>query len=52
MKQITLVLHYDDDSLAEAVYASLIQIKRHEPDQNIAIFGEEIVDVKIKGPND
>lgn len=52
MKQITLVLHYDDDSLAEEVYASLKQIQRDEPEQSLAIFGEEIRDVKIKGPND
>lgn len=52
MKQITIVLHFEDDAEAQAIYNSLKQIWREEPDQSMSILGSEIVDVKIKGPND
>lgn len=52
VKQITIILHYDNDKEAEQVYASLRQIWRKEPEQAMSILGEEILLVEIRGPND
>lgn len=53
MKQITLVLHYDDDELADAMYKVFKDVRQYRENGSFAsIDGRSIVHVEIKGPND
>lgn len=53
MKQITLILHYDDDELAENMYQVLKDVYQHKENGSVASFsGRDIVRLELKGPND
>lgn len=53
MKQITVVLHYDDDEVAEKRYKVLKDAKKYQEYGSVISFaGRDIVHVEIKGPND
>lgn len=55
MKQITIVLHYEDDQNARDVYGVLKEMQadpRIMQDYSLDLEGSKIVGVKIKGPND
>lgn len=55
MKQVTLVLHFNDDENAEEIYDLLKTIRYHAPEGTPFVIGVtegKIVGLEIKGPND
>ena len=52
MKQITLVLHYENDDIAEEAYKVLKTLRKIPQDMPIVILSPEIRKLEIKGPND
>lgn len=53
MKQITLVLHYDDDELAGAMYQALKDVYRYKENGSVVSFsGRDIRHLELNGPND
>lgn len=54
MKQVTLVLHFDDNEKAKEVYDLLRAVRTHAPEGTPLMIAHpgKIVDVQIKGPND
>lgn len=53
MKQITIILHYDDDEFAEDVYRVLKDVKKFGEQGSVyTVMGREIIHVELKGPND
>lgn len=58
MKQVTIVLHYEDDAEAEEIYQLLRHTRNRDTDEEImfvvAIRGgrDSIRELKLQGPND